>query len=60
LFKELVAEKTIGKLTLMGIKNILQNTIVFAIIGMRGEIDSKFELLVVDRSSPKNIQIVSF
>jgi hypothetical protein len=35
-------------------------TIVFTIIGMRGEIDNKFELLVVNRSSLKYIQIVSF
>jgi hypothetical protein len=27
---------------------------------MHGEIDNKFELLVVDGSNPKDIQIVSF
>ncbi len=35
-------------------------TIAFVVIGVRGEIDNKFELLVVDGSSPKHIQIVSF
>jgi hypothetical protein len=35
-------------------------TISFVVIGVCGEIDNKFELLVVDRSSPKDIQIVSF
>jgi hypothetical protein len=35
-------------------------TIVFVVIGVCGEIDSKFELLVVNGSSPEDIQIVSF
>jgi hypothetical protein len=35
-------------------------TISFVVIGVCGEIDNKFELLVADRSSPKDIQIVSF
>jgi hypothetical protein len=35
-------------------------TIVFVVIGMCGEIDSKFELLVVNWSSQEDIQIVSF
>jgi hypothetical protein len=35
-------------------------TIAFVVIGMRGEIDNKFELLVADGSSPEDIQIVSF
>jgi hypothetical protein len=35
-------------------------TIAFIVIGMHGEIDSKFELLVANRSSPKDIQIVIF
>lgn len=35
-------------------------TIVFAIIGVRSKIDNKFELLVVDGSSPEDIQIVDF
>jgi hypothetical protein len=34
-------------------------TIVFVVIGVCGEIDSNFELLVLDGSSPKDIQIVS-
>jgi hypothetical protein len=35
-------------------------TIAFAVIGVRGEINSKFELLVADGNNPENIQIVSF
>jgi hypothetical protein len=35
-------------------------TIVFVVIEVCGEIDSKFELLVVDGNNPKNIQIVGF
>jgi hypothetical protein len=35
-------------------------TIAFVIIGVHGEIDNKFELLVADGSNPENIQIVSF
>jgi hypothetical protein len=35
-------------------------TIAFVVIGMRCEIDNKFELLVADGSSPEDIQIVSF
>ncbi len=35
-------------------------TIVFIVIRMHGEIDNKFELLIIDESSPKDIQIVSF
>ncbi len=35
-------------------------TITFVIIGVCGEIDSKFELLVADGNNPENIQIVSF
>jgi hypothetical protein len=35
-------------------------TIVFVVIGVCGEIDNKFELLVVDKSSLENIQIVRF
>ncbi len=35
-------------------------TIVFVVIGVRGEIDNKFELLVVDESSLEDIQIVRF
>jgi hypothetical protein len=35
-------------------------TIAFTIIGMHGKIDSKFELLVANKSNPKDIQIVSF
>jgi hypothetical protein len=34
-------------------------TITFVIIGVHGEIDGKFELLVVDGTSLKGIQIVS-
>jgi hypothetical protein len=30
-------------------------TIAFAIIGIRGEIDGKYELLVVDGTLPKDI-----
>ncbi len=35
-------------------------TIFFFVIGMCGEIDGKFELLVANGSSPEDIQIVSF
>jgi hypothetical protein len=35
-------------------------TIVFVVIGVCDEIDSKFELLVADGKNPKDIQIVSF
>jgi hypothetical protein len=35
-------------------------TIAFVVIGVHDEIDNKFELLVVDGNSPKNIEIVSF
>jgi hypothetical protein len=35
-------------------------TIDFAIIGVHGEIDSKFELLAANRSNLEDIQIVSF
>jgi hypothetical protein len=35
-------------------------TIVFVVIKVRGEIDSKFELLVANRSNLEDIQIVSF
>jgi hypothetical protein len=35
-------------------------TIFFVVIGVRGEIDNKFELLVVAKSSLKDIQIVRF
>jgi len=35
-------------------------TIVFVVIGVCGEIDSKFELLVANGSSSEDIQIVSF
>jgi len=32
--------------------------IAFVVIGVHGEIDGKFELLVVDGTSPEDIQIV--
>jgi hypothetical protein len=35
-------------------------TIVFIVIGMRGETNNKLELLVANRSSLKDIQIISF
>jgi len=35
-------------------------TIVFVVIGVCDEIDSKFELLVANGNNPKDIQIVSF
>jgi hypothetical protein len=35
-------------------------TIVFAVIGVHGKIDNKFELLVADRNKLKDIQIISF
>jgi hypothetical protein len=35
-------------------------TITFVVIKVHGEIDNKFELLIIDESSPKDIQIVSF
>jgi len=35
-------------------------TIAFVVIGVRGEIDSKFELPVTNGSSLEDIQIVSF
>jgi hypothetical protein len=35
-------------------------TIAFIVFGIHGEIDSKFELMVVNRSNPKDIQVVSF
>jgi hypothetical protein len=35
-------------------------TILFVITEVRSEIDNKFELLVVNGSNPKDIQIVSF
>jgi hypothetical protein len=41
------------------IQPFVTTTIVFVVIGVHGEIDIKFELLVVDRSNPKDIQIVS-
>ncbi len=34
--------------------------IAFVVIRMCGEINSKFEILLVDRSNPKDIQIISF
>jgi hypothetical protein len=34
-------------------------TITFVIISIRGEIDGKYELLVVDGTSLENIQIVN-
>ncbi len=34
--------------------------IAFVVIGVHDEIDNKFELLVVDRNNPKDIEIVSF
>jgi hypothetical protein len=34
--------------------------IAFVVIGMRCEIDSKFEILVIDKRNPKDIQIISF
>jgi hypothetical protein len=34
-------------------------TIAFVVIGVCGEINGKFELLVVDGTSPKDIQIVN-
>jgi hypothetical protein len=36
-----------------------KTTIDFVVIGVHGDIDSKFELLVVDESSSKGIQIIS-
>jgi hypothetical protein len=35
-------------------------TIAFVVIGVRGEIDNKVELLVIDGNNLKDIQIVSF
>jgi hypothetical protein len=35
-------------------------TIVFVVIGVHGKIGNKFELLVANRSKPKDIQIISF
>ncbi len=35
-------------------------TIAFVFIGMHGEIDGKFELLVTNGSNPEDIKIVSF
>ncbi len=35
-------------------------TIAFIVIRVHGEIDNKFEQLIIDESSPKDIQIVSF
>jgi len=35
-------------------------TIAFIVIGVHDEIDNKFDLLVVNESNPKDIQIVSF
>jgi hypothetical protein len=35
-------------------------TIDFVVIGMHGEIDNKFEILVANGSNPENIQIISF
>jgi hypothetical protein len=35
-------------------------TIVFIVIGMRGEIDNKFEQLIANMNNLENIQIVSF
>jgi hypothetical protein len=34
-------------------------TIAFAVVGVHGEIDGKFELLVADGTSLKDIQIVN-
>jgi hypothetical protein len=38
----------------------ITTTIVFYGIGMCGEIDNKFELLVADESNPKNIQFLYY
>jgi hypothetical protein len=35
-------------------------TVVFAIIGLHGKIDNKFELLVANRNKLENIQIIVF
>ncbi len=35
-------------------------TIVLIVIGVRGEIDNKFELLVPNKTNLENIQIISF
>jgi hypothetical protein len=37
----------------------ITTTITFVIIGVHGEIDGKFELLVVDETSLEDIHIVS-
>jgi hypothetical protein len=51
---------TIHSFSLHILQPFATTTIVFVIIRMPSEIDSKFELLVANGSSPKDIQIVSF
>jgi hypothetical protein len=41
------------------IQPFVTTTICFIVNGVHGEIDSKFELLVANKSDPKDIQIVS-
>jgi hypothetical protein len=52
-------KETICSFSCYMIQPFVTTTIVFVVIGVHGEIDIKFELLVVDRSNPKDIQIVS-
>ncbi len=53
-------KKTIRNFSRRMFQPIATITIDFAIIKVHGEINSKFELPVADRNSPKDIQIVSF
>jgi hypothetical protein len=51
---------TIRSFSRLMLQPFVTTTIAFVVIGVRGEIDSKFELLVYDGSSLEDIQIVSF
>jgi len=42
------------------LQSFVTTTIVFVVIGMCGEIDSQFGLLIANKSSPKDIQTISF
>ncbi len=50
---------TICNFSFRMLQQFATTTIVFVIIGVCGDINSKFELLVVDENNLKNIQIIS-
>jgi hypothetical protein len=50
---------TICNFSFRMLQQFATTTIVFVIIGVCGDINSKFELLVVDENNLKDIQIIS-